>query len=367
LNKKVFFIRTDASILIGSGHVMRCLTLAEALQELGFEVEFVCRRHRGNLIDLIDSKGFEVHALPEPKAKEKSITAKTGSRLEHIINLGVSQEQDAEETRSVLKEKFPYWIIVDQYGLDLKWETHLRPHVRKIMVIDDLADRSHDCDILLDQNLRVDASRRYRSLVPEHCCLLLGPNHVLLRPEFHNVDLRDLKDGVKSVLIYFGGNDFNNQVGRAVEALTHFPQLNVSVILGHSHPHQKALMAIGSRHKHINLSNTTQDMADLMRKHDLAFGTCGTAAWERCAIGLPTLVTISAENQREDAIALNKLGAVELIGEAQHVGASEWITALNQILINSNLVSRMQLAAQKVVTGHIENKADLLRRLTNEV
>ncbi|MCX7596049.1 MAG: hypothetical protein N2235_20290, partial [Fischerella sp.] len=143
---------------------MRCLTLATALREEGATCLFICRNHHNNIIPIVRQKGFTVYELP------------TGKEPTTAADLGVSPEQDAEQTKQVIKslEATPDWLIVDHYGIDKAWEQHLRPVVKQIFVIDDLANRPHDCDVLLDQNYthRWD---RYEGLVPKDCCQLLGP------------------------------------------------------------------------------------------------------------------------------------------------------------------------------------------------
>ena len=165
-------IRVDSSSQIGSGHVMRCLTLSDNLRERGADVVFVCREHVGHLCGFIEEKGYRVQRLPAP------VDVCTGLDWNrHASWLGVSREQDADETLEVLRGGGPYdWLIVDHYALDQKWEQCLRPMTRWLMVIDDLADRSHDCDLLLDQNYYPDQDRRYESRVPNGCEKLLGPD-----------------------------------------------------------------------------------------------------------------------------------------------------------------------------------------------
>ena len=120
---------------------MRCLTLAEALRQSGAEVQFVCRKHSGNLIDLVHQNEFVVHALPVPGDIKSSDFSENNSGNEYESWLGASQDQDAQETIAVVQKNKQDWLIVDHYALDQKWETKMRPHVRKIMVIDDMANR----------------------------------------------------------------------------------------------------------------------------------------------------------------------------------------------------------------------------------
>jgi UDP-2,4-diacetamido-2,4,6-trideoxy-beta-L-altropyranose hydrolase len=219
-------IRTDATLKIGSGHVMRCLTLAEALRDSGAEVRFVCREHSGNLIELIRETEFFVHELPVSEDFEPGGTSDSNSRSEYASRLGASLEQDARETINVIQKNIPDWLIVDHYSLGQAWENRLRPHVHKIMVIDDLADRPHDCDLLLDQNYFQDDVTRYNGLVPPTCTKLFGPQFSLLRPEFAEArkHLKPHNGKVQRVFVFFGGTDSDNITGKALEALS-FPEL----------------------------------------------------------------------------------------------------------------------------------------------
>ena len=143
---KVFF-RTDSSNSIGNGHLSRCLTLASSINEKGIDITFISRKHDGNINDIITKNGFRLLELNSPD--------KNSSKLKSYEKwLGVNQKNDADETKKLIKnQKFkPDWLIIDHYALDSKWEKMLKPYVGKIMVIDDMANRTHDCDILLDHN-----------------------------------------------------------------------------------------------------------------------------------------------------------------------------------------------------------------------
>ena len=194
-------IRTDASQQIGSGHVMRCLSLADSLRDFNSTVEFITRSHESNLDKLIENKGFKVYSLPNPSKY----------RVQQGLNkytswLGVQQDLDADETIKILKDKSPDYLIVDHYALDYKWEHKLRSCTKKIMVIDDLANRTHDCDVLLDQNYVLDQEGRYHKLLSPNVIQLLGPKYALLRKEFEGIskDRQQSHETIKSVFIFFG-------------------------------------------------------------------------------------------------------------------------------------------------------------------
>jgi UDP-2,4-diacetamido-2,4,6-trideoxy-beta-L-altropyranose hydrolase len=178
-------IRTDASVQIGTGHVMRCLTLADELRGRGAEVIFVCREFDGNLCGYIEEKGYIVHRLPVSDATEQG-DQNIEIGLKHTAWLGADCQTDVEQVEEIIKdlESPPDWLVVDHYALDERWEECLRSYCKKIMVIDDLADRPHNCDLLLDQNFYENLESRYDGLVPPQCKKFLGPKYALLRPEF---------------------------------------------------------------------------------------------------------------------------------------------------------------------------------------
>jgi len=175
--------RTDAALQIGTGHVMRCLTLAEALAERGAHCRFVCREHSGNLMELIRDRGFDAIGLPVESGRLATEASSDEPIGAHATWLGADWAVDAEQACAALGDMDADWLIVDHYALDVRWERSLRSRCRRLMVIDDLADRIHDCDLLLDQNLGREP-RDYAGLVPDCSAILVGPRFALLRPEF---------------------------------------------------------------------------------------------------------------------------------------------------------------------------------------
>lgn len=221
--------RTDASLTIGTGHVTRCLTLAKALRESGAQTLFICREHEGHLCNHIEEQGFAVHRLPSPR---KGFVPDDVSA--HAAWLGATWQEDADSTVAAITslQMKPEWLIVDHYGIDQRWEERLRPLVNRIMVIDDLADRHHDCDILLDQNLVPDLEIRYDSLIPEGCTRLLGPDYALLQPIYAELhDRIPPREGpIRRTLISFGGADSDNLTGRALEAVISLKRQYIDVV-----------------------------------------------------------------------------------------------------------------------------------------
>lgn len=312
---KVVF-RVDASLEIGNGHVMRCLTLADALRQRGASCHFIGREHKGNLLDFIHERGFDVCRLPPSQAT----TACDEILSINDVWLGADWTSDAEQTLAGISGTIADWLVVDHYALDARWEARVRPACRRLMVIDDLADRLHDCDLLLDQNLGRDAAD-YSPLVPSKSILLVGAQYALLRPEFAALRSHSLARRVhpllKRILITMGGVDKNNATGNVLMALStcQLPAYcQITVVMGSHAPwldsvREQAANMPWPTEVQVNVSN----MARLMADCDLAIGAAGSTSWERCALGVPTYVTILAENQKEAAKALSEKGAAEVI------------------------------------------------------
>ena len=344
---KVVF-RVDSSEQIGSGHLIRCRTLAEALRRRGAEVRFVCRQHRGNLIRLLSEAAFPVQVLPPPEQ-----LGEAGE--DYGAWLGVSPEVDAQETGLALGGERPDWLVVDHYGLDAVWERRLRPQVERILVIDDLANRSHDCDVLLDQNSSQDGEGRYRGLVPEACRLLMGPRYALLRPEYGAYrQTQEPRTGeVRRVFVFFGGSDSQNMTGRVLTALTarEFEGLAVDVVVGANHPCRDELQRQARERPNTVLHGPRPHLADLMARADLGIGAGGTTTWERCCLGLPTLVVSIADNQVAACEALAAEGAIAYLGPAATVDVMGLRRAIASRLEKASALQAMSVSAQGQVDG----------------
>ena len=327
---KVVF-RVDASLVIGTGHVMRCLTLAQVLKENGANVEFICRKHKGNLIDKICSSGFNVHELGLLEE------IKVDNKLTYSPWLSVTQQQDADDCVDILKAEKLDWLIVDHYALDEQWQKKLKPYYEKLIVIDDLADRKHQCDILLDQTFGRQ-QEDYLTLTPEDCKLLLGSQYALLRPEFtewRGVSLeRRSKPEFKQLLINMGGVDVDNVTEKALDELKicNLPNdLKITVVMGDSAPHlesvkSKAIVLPYKTEVKVDVDN----MAEIMANSDIAIGAAGSTTWERCCLGLSTIQIVTAKNQQFSAQTLARQNIVKLVNKIKEVvylleSAFKWI------------------------------------------
>lgn len=299
---KIVF-RVDASLSIGSGHVFRCLNLAGALRKNGFECIFLTKEHAGNLIQYIKTYLFQVYVI----SKEDNVDDK------YIENekewLGGSQKEDAEKTCEIIyRNNFaPGIFIIDHYSLDSEWESLIKwkfPST-KIVVIDDLCNRKHYCDILIDSTFE-RTSEEYRILVPEYCTILAGTDYALLKDEF--LQLR--KEAIlkrtsilspQKILITMGGVDIHNVTGKVLKELNNRADLHykkITVVLGVNCPHKKNIENIAQSIKYdVDIKVNTNNMPQLMLEHDLSIGALGSTTWERAVLGLPTVNIAIADNQ----------------------------------------------------------------------
>lgn len=354
MNRVAF--RVDASLLIGAGHVMRCLTLANALQKIDVDCFFICRDLEGNLIDLIRRQGFLVRQLNKPTGAA-GCHESLDSKVPYAKWLGVHWWDDANETRSFLSRNVD-WLIVDHYALDQDWEDALRPFCMNIMVIDDLADRLHDCDLLLDQTLSRTEST-YRPLVPASCKIACGSNFALLRPEFSLLRGESLQrradPGMNCLLINMGGIDKDNVTRRVLEALQFSclpEECTINVVLGEASPWVVSVREVAATMRWTTeVMVGVQNMAELMTGCDLAIGAAGATSWERCCLGLPCITFILADNQVNAAKQLEGVRAVVLLEQDEDLA-----TSLNKFIRRfidvPEELSEMSTRAQKIVDGY---------------
>ena len=347
-------LRADASIEIGSGHIMRCLALAEALVAMGEQCQFICRELPGHLIETIESRGIVVNRLPSPSPK-----ADKGAKSQKYESwLGVPWQQDVQECKTLLQKLQPDRVIIDHYALDKKWQQAVLPAHTKLMVIDDLADRSHHCDILLDQNLGRKI-QDYGQLVPSDCTMLIGPEFALLRPEFseqRSCSLsRRMHGKMQNILISMGGVDKDNATGKILNVLAQpglASHINITIILGAKAPWiNEVTNLVNQIPGQIELLTDVTNMAEQMAKADLAIGAAGGTSWERCCLGLPTLLLVIAENQIESTKALVNQNAAVFLGTlSKDDWSTELISALT-LMQNPNQLSKFSQAAAIVCDG----------------
>lgn len=327
---KVIF-RVDASTQIGVGHIMRCYSLAEHLLRIGVSVVFICRQQSGDCINWLKDNGFPVDVL---------ISRSSGSVPEKHPDSHEIGKEEIQEVRDIIgRHGVVDWLVVDHYSLGFDWERAMRPLVGSILSIDDLANRPHDCDVLLDQNYFAQPQVRYAGLLPENASSLLGPRYALLRPEFaEKRHAKSDRDGeVKRILVFMGGGDSANTTSIVLQALIRHHQflenIFVDVVLGSSNPHGESVSLLIEHFPWITLYRHTNQMAELMFQADLAIGAAGSSNWERACLALPSLVFAFADNQVEPLMALVEDGYI--VGDAFAPNVDRVVHWLNVLLGNS--------------------------------
>jgi UDP-2,4-diacetamido-2,4,6-trideoxy-beta-L-altropyranose hydrolase len=344
-------IRVDASVGMGMGHLTRCLSLANALADDGSKVVFLLRSHAAALAPLVEAGGHGVRLLPDPERPDPAATAW----------LPTTWQRDAEQALEATSEiGAPDWLVVDHYGLDAQWEKLQRRLVPRILAIDDVADRPHDCDILLDQNLVAAMETRYRALVPARCRSLLGPRYALIRPEFAEArkSLTRRSGEVRRVIVCYGGSDPTNETAKALAAIKSLSAtpLEIDVVIGLSNPHGDSIAALCRELPRATLHRGAENMAQLMARADLAIGAGGVMCWERCCLGLPTVAMDIAANQVGALTALAAAGALVHLGPAAAVSKEQMARCLRDLLSDPARTRAMGETALSLVEGEGVNR-----------
>ena len=334
---KVAF-RADASSAIGLGHLMRCMALATELRRRGADVRFVCRRLPGDGAMMLDRAGIEVDWLPEPGR------APTGREPWNLV----APDVDAEQTLLALGEVD--WLVMDHYGLDDRWESSMRARATRLLVIDDLPDRGHDADILLDQNL---AAPDRGALLPPRARQLLGPHYALLGAEFATAHAeRSFGDESEPrVLVYFGGGGHELTAAVAAGLTERFPSISVDVVVSGTSSCVDELFAPSRGRSRLTVHVDTDEMARLMWEATLMVGAAGSTTWERCATGLPAVTVSVAANQESIARAAARARVAVHMGTAPSVRPSAIVDMSARLLRHPDLLARMSHRALQICDG----------------
>jgi len=337
--------RTDASALIGTGHLIRCRTLAQEMRARSADVVFVTRGHPGHLADLLRADGFETALLPAPqKPQDDGFYASW---------LGVSEEQDAVETIAALGSDIPEWLVVDHYALGTEWERRLKQHCGQLLAIDDLG-RLHVGSLLLDQNFSAQGEARYASN-DANAKRLLGPRYALLQAEYAEARarLRPKQHSVKRISIFFGGTDPANMTMLALEALDapRFKDIALDVIAGSSHLQFAAIKAHEAAHPNVTVHTGLQSLAGIFAVSDLSLGAGGGALWERCCLGTPSIVVSIASNQVSASRDLDAVGVIRYLGAAAELSITTLRKAIVELAADSAGRQSMSDQGRQLVDG----------------
>ncbi|MFM4847691.1 UDP-2,4-diacetamido-2,4,6-trideoxy-beta-L-altropyranose hydrolase [Aeromonas rivipollensis] len=324
--------RTDASISLGYGHVMRCLALADAFKKLGKKSVFIFSPNGDALYEEVVRKGHEYRVL-------------TSSPLH---SLGESEQDDAYATLSNLSTSTKL-VVVDHYQLGMDWEEVITASDISLLAIDDIF-RSHCSQFLLDQNV-IKSENFYVDNISKECVCFLGPRYALLSESFQHLrDRVKTRSKLEKIIIFFGGTDPDNETEKALlGVLAANKNFKIDVVIGGNNPHRSRLLKLCSS-THSTLHIQTPHMARLMLDADLAIGAGGSASWERCCMGLPALISTQADNQVPIAATLHELGAVINLGMVDNLTATDYRTAVERL--DPNLINNMSISAMSIADGN---------------
>jgi UDP-2,4-diacetamido-2,4,6-trideoxy-beta-L-altropyranose hydrolase len=324
--QRTALFRADASLQLGGGHLRRCLVLADALHLAGWACTFAVLPGSTHLVPHLARSVHRVIAL---------------------------ESSDADALAEATRSKFDL-AVIDHYGLDSRFERRCRTFAARILVIDDLANRTHDCDILLDPTLG-RAANHYRALVGGDTKLLLGPAHALMEPGFFRRRLALSASGADEnrVFVSFGAADSGNLSAKVIVALRAMGRaMRIDVAVGGASPNVESLRQIAAGD--VALTNVVVDSDDIpgmMAGAQIAIGAGGGMAWERCCLGLPSLIITVADNQLENAAALQEIGAARWIGRSDTVSKEVIANAAAALIEDASARQTMHAAALTTTDG----------------
>ncbi len=345
--------RVDASAAIGLGHVKRCLALAHALRRTGAEIRFVMNRIDFDAVALVRGAGIAADAFPT--SASAAVSHALAAHAASSPWSGWNWQADADETVAKLRGDRPDWVVVDHYGLDARWHAQVRAGVgARIVVIDDLADRALDPDLLVDHNLADDHRGKYRERCAGTVPMLAGPRYALLGPEYADA-LRYCASGsdVRSIGIFMGGADAADFSIVALAACRDVAGFDgpVEVATTSAHPQLHRLRQEVSLRPGTSLSVDLPSLAAFFVRHDLQIGAGGGATWERCCVGAPSLVLVAAGNQSVVVPALQRLGAVATLPAGEAVTVRSVGALVRDLLGDPDRRTALSRGGRRLVDG----------------
>ena len=322
-------VRADASRAIGTGHVVRSLTLADNLAELGWHVT----------IASVD--------LPSPLEADVRRRGHGVLRLEPGTDYGAAEAQHIGERIGAAVDV----AIADHYRVGPAWHDAARHWARSIVAIDDLADRPLSVDLVLNQNLG-ETPDEYRDLVPLGTRLLIGPAYALVRPQFAlaRQAARIPRTNVARLFVFISGADEPNVTETAARAAERIG-IETDVVIGAAYPHERALHRSVRNSSRVTIHRNATDMARLMSAADLAIGAPSSASWERCCVGLPTVLVTVADNQIRAADALRRAAAGVSLGWHTEVDEQNMVDAVERLVRDPASLRKMSSAAAAITDG----------------
>lgn len=333
-----FAFRVDSSTRIGTGHLVRCLTLAKNLRSCGEESVFLCQHLEGDMTARVEQAGFKVMFLD------------LGTNG-HDIN----ENRDAIESLRLIHECSASQVVLDHYDLSLEWEKLVAQHIESLTVIDDFTDRRHQCDLLINQNLVPPRDESFSASPHGATRALIGPKFALLQSEYAALrSIRSVKNSlIKRISVFMGGSDPENVTELVLRSLVNMElaDIAIDVVIGTANPHHSELISVFGDNQSVTFHSNLSSLASLLATSDLAIGAGGTSNWERMCLGVPSIVLDIAENQREICVELAGAGLIEYIGNSHLISPLDIERAVGKLISQKNLRRHYSLQGQITVDG----------------
>jgi UDP-2,4-diacetamido-2,4,6-trideoxy-beta-L-altropyranose hydrolase len=281
------FFRVDSSNIIGTGHLIRCLKLAKYFNN--HNIFFICKNFQGNLNRKINESGFKLFELKINN--DNSILNNSNTWL------GENYKNDANKTITILNKYKADILIVDNYAIDFKWEELLKPHVKKMLVIDDFVERKHNCEYILN-GIEEDEDK-YNKLCNKDCKLLLGPKYFIISKEFFELSpKKTFNDLIKRIFVFISGSDIDNYTYKIMKHLEgKFENIQFDILVGASNINKNLIKKMCDKNSNYNYYYNINNVYYIMFKADLCIGSLGQNFIERMIFGIPSIVFTIADNQ----------------------------------------------------------------------
>ena len=344
--KRVVF-RVDHGLVMGLGHIMRCLSIAKyLLHEYNCQPSFVCKNHEGNIAKRV-KESFPIYLL--------DVTEQ--ANLEIDTWLGTSWQDDAQSTLDIIGKDRAEILIVDHYGVDYKWQNYVKDRMElKVVVIDDLFNRKHNCDILIDQCYYIKDP--YKDLVPTNCEVLLGFQYIILNPQFLQLEPKPISKEIRRINICIGGTDKPNLTEKIVNILIknrnkihNYEKITFDVVVGATNQNYSKLKEKLLLFSNFNLLYDVENMAVVLNKSDLCIGSSGITSYERIYLKLPSLVITLAPNQMNIATTLHELGLFNYLGHYNSFQESDLISGLNNFISHPGELEKIYNNLTGIIDG----------------
>ena len=349
---KVLF-RVDSSRVIGSGHLMRCLALANGIRNiLNGDIIFVCKELNGNLNEIVIERGYKLIRLN--KNSEGYVHRKYSKDDDNM-----AQKKDAYETIKKIGNSRYDWIITDNYFLDDNWKHYLKDNTKYFFDIDDLFKKTKYSNLILNQAPKLVSESRYQGLIQKKSKLILGPKYALIDNNYivYRKNSTSHNGKIKKILISYGGSDETDETVKAIKAINYInnDRLTINVVIGKAYLNINRLKDIIVNKQNINIYHQARNMAELIIDADLALGGGGGSTWERMCLGLPSIVTTTSDDQISVPYLHNE-GLLIWIGRAKDVKICNLKKVINNTINNPADLIKLSDKCKNYIDGNGVNR-----------